>query len=61
MKKENDPQTIYLGPFVAATESAVLLVPAVTLALYNEEGEEEEEEEDDADEGKSLAVKILAY
>lgn len=63
---------IHLGPLVATTESAVLLVPAVTLAPVNEEGEEEEEEEvdeavanEDAEEeetteAKSLAVNILA-
>lgn len=64
MIKENSVRSIfYLEPFAATTESAGLLVPAVVLALalFNEEGDGEEEEEDEADEGKSLAIKILVY
>lgn len=49
---------IYLGPLVETRESAALLVPDVTLLLLlNEEDEAEEE----TSEGKSLAVKILAW
>lgn len=69
--KEKYLRIIHLRPVVATTESAVLLVPAVTWALVNEEEDEEEEEEEvdeaneDAEEeesieGKSLAVNIRA-